>query len=342
MSLRGSIYTVVAAFLFGLGPTLIKVMSIQVDALVTAFLCLVWGGILVLGYSIILKMHLPQSLATFKANDWRELLLLACPGTALPLLFIFVGFTQTSALIGGLLLQLSGVAALAFATLLLRDRICLKQSLGVILLLLGGTLLIFKWTRADDLHNSTLGNLLILAGTIGIGFSIVPAKRLASRIDPLHLTTLRLLLGSSVMLPVVILYGIGNAHTLLWHPSLSLLWAFPLYVITQYCLGWVFQQQGLRLLKAWESIALGQTSPLFSTGFALLLLNDTITLVQAFGGLLILLGGMIVALGNRDLSQTAQLDLELDKDLSQGDLPSSPHIAHIDTCDGAIPFELEK
>jgi drug/metabolite transporter (DMT)-like permease len=42
-----------------------------------------------------------------------------------------------------------------------------------------------------------------------------------------------------------------------------------------------------------------QTVPLFSTMFGLLLLHDTITPVQALGGLLAVFGGIIVSLSER-------------------------------------------
>jgi drug/metabolite transporter (DMT)-like permease len=60
----------------------------------------------------------------------------------------------------------------------------------------------------------------------------------------------------------------------------SFLWALPLYIVTNFCLGYLSQQEGLRLLKAWEMAAILQTVPLFSTLFALLLLHDTMTIVE--------------------------------------------------------------
>src|SRR5207245_2230109 len=143
----------------------------------------------------------------------------SCIGTALPLLFIVAGFTHSSALVGGFLLQLNGVTALIFALLLLGERIRLRQSLGILLLLLGSTLVVLKGSQ-------------------------------------------------------------GGA----W---------------TSGGLGYLSQQAGFRLLKAWEMAAIMQTIPLFSTIFALLLLHDTITLIQAIGGFLAVLGGIIVSLSDR-------------------------------------------
>ena len=91
----------------------------------------------------------------------------------------------------------------------------------------------------------------------------------------------------------------SNDNSLLWHPFLNTLCVLPLYILTSFCLGYLSQQAGFRLLKAWEMAAIMQTIPLFSTIFALLLLHDTITLIQAIGGFLAVLGGIIVSLSDR-------------------------------------------
>ena len=56
----------------------------------------------------------------------------------------------------------------------------------------------------------------------------------------------------------------------------------------------LFLQVGLRLLQAWEASAILQTMPLFSTVFAVLLLHESLTLLQIIGGCIILVGGFMV------------------------------------------------
>jgi len=51
----------------------------------------------------------------------------------------------------------------------------------------------------------------------------------------------------------------------------------------------------LRYIHAWEMSAISQTVPLFATIFALLILHDSMTFIQALGGLLAILGGVIVS-----------------------------------------------
>ena len=300
MHLRGIGYALAAACMFGLGAVLAQLVGKEIDATVVAFLCLLPGGLLVAACLPLSGASLPRVLPTLTRRDWLELFLLACPGTALPLLLIVAGFARTSALVGGFLLQINGVAALVFALLLLAERVRLKQYLGILLLLLGSTLVILKSTQGGW-SSGLSGDLLILGGAIGIGFSFVPAKRLSQRVATLALTALRLLLGACCLLPIVIfqLLTTASAHSLLWQPSLvTLLWVLPCYIVTNFFLGYLSQQEGFRFIKAWEMAAIMQTVPIFSTLFAILLLHDSLTLLQAAGGILAILGGIVVSLNN--------------------------------------------
>jgi drug/metabolite transporter (DMT)-like permease len=177
---------------------------------------------------------------------------------------IVAGFARTSALEGGFLLQLNGVAALIFALLLLRERIRLRQGFGILLLLFGSVLVVLMGSQGGVSGSSVLGDLMILGGAIGLGFGFIPAKRLTERIETLPLTAARLLLGAGTVLPVLVFRLLVGAHTLLWQPTLTTLWVtLPVYILTNFCLGYLSQQEGLNLLKAWEMAAIMQTVPLF-------------------------------------------------------------------------------
>jgi drug/metabolite transporter (DMT)-like permease len=308
MHLRGIGYAFAASLMFGLGAVLAKVLGGGIDATVVAVLSLAFGGLLLTGSLLLAGTPIYPALLALKRGDWLDIFLLACPGTAIPLLLIVAGFTRTSALEGGFILQLNGVAALIFAVLLLGERIHLKQGIGTLLLLLGSTLVIFKGAQGVNWQSGGLGDLLILLGAIGLGFGFIPAKRLSERINTLSLTAVRLLLGACSLLPVLIFQLSTGSHTLLWQPTPTIWLALAVYVVTNFCLGYLSQQEGLRLLKAWEMAAITQTVPLFSTAFALLLLHDTITLMQIGGGAIALLGGIIVSLNNDQPAKAVEVD----------------------------------
>lgn len=324
MHLRGISYALTASLMFGLGAVLAKLVGQEVDATVVAFLDLAVGGLLLSIGLLLTGAPLFKALSLFKRADWIDFVLLSCPGTALPLLLIVAGFARTSALEGGFLLQINGVAALVFAVLLLGERIRLKQSVGMILLLLGSALVIFKGAGGVSWGSGVGGDLLILFGAVGLGFGFIPAKRLVQRVEVLPLTALRLLLGSLTLLPVLAFQLVIGPHPLLWRPAPDILWVLPTYIVTNFCLGYLSQQEGLRLLKAWEVAAIMQTVPLFSTFFAILLLRDTMTLVQVGGGALALVGGVIVSLNNeKPAGQAATV-------LASGQEDAAPNMAEVD------------
>ncbi len=306
MHLRGIGYAFAASLMFGLGAVLAKLVGGEIDATIVAFLDLAVGGLLVAGVLLLTGAPLLKTLRVLKRADWINLLLLSFVGTTLPLLLIVGGFARTSALEGGFILQLNGVAALIFAVLLLGERFRLKQSFGILLLLVGSILVVFKGEQGVSWGSGGIGDLMILIGAIGLGFGFIPAKRLSQRVDTLPLTAWRLLLGACTLLPVVAFELLFAAHSLLWQPTLTTLWALPLYIVTNFCLGYLSQQEGLRLLKAWEMAAIMQTIPLFSTMFALLLLHNTLTIVQVAGGLMALLGGIVVSLSSEKPAQPIQ------------------------------------
>jgi len=296
MHLRGIGYAFAAALMFGLGAVLAKLLGGEIDATIVALLNLAGGGLLLTAWLALTRTSLLHILPALKRPDWLNLFLLACPGTALPLLFIVAGLARTSALEGGFILQAGGVAAVIFAVLLLGERFRLKQGMGILLLLCGSLLVVFKGPQSMVWGKGGLGDLLILVGAIGLGFGFVPAKRLVPRIDTLPLTALRLLVGACTLLPVLAVQLIVGAHALLWRSSFALVGVLLTYILTNFCLAYLSQQQGLRYLKAWEMASILQTVPLFSTVFAVLLLHDSMTLLQAGGALLALLGGLIVSL----------------------------------------------
>jgi drug/metabolite transporter (DMT)-like permease len=292
--LRGIAYAFVASLMFGLGAILAKLLSGAFDASIIAVAVLTGSGLLLTGVLALGRKPLFAARRVFTRRDWLDVLLLAFPGTALPLVVIVDGFAQTSALEGGLLLQFNGLAALLLAVLLLGERIRWKQGLGVLLLLVGGVLIVIAGANGGG-QNSILGSLLILIGSVGVGYGYIPAKRLVQRVDPLSLSALRLLLGGATAVPVMVVQLV-TSRSLLWRPTSTNLAVLLLYAVTNFCLAYLAQQAGLRLLKAWQVAAIGQTVPLFSTLFALLLLHERLTVLQGIGGLLAILGGIVVSL----------------------------------------------
>jgi drug/metabolite transporter (DMT)-like permease len=220
------------------------------------------------------------------------LLVLAVLGTALPLVLVIAGFSMTSAVVSGVLIQAQGPAAVLLAALMLRERPSLAQLVGIAIIILGGVLVV---VRPDlSFQADALGVALVLAGAVGYGFALIPAKRLAGKVDALQVSALRFLIGVIFVIPLLFFQPTPMTGAVSWETAAI----FAFYVLTSYCAGYILQQDGLRFLKAWEAAATLQTLPVFSALFAVLLLNETVAPLQIAGVLAVIIGGIIIARGS--------------------------------------------
>lgn len=287
MNRRGFFFILMAACLFGLGSILAKLLGETFNPFFVSWLSLAVGSLCVAAVQIIRRKTLiPQMTRT----NWIDLLLLASLGTALPLVCVVIGLAKTSAITGSFLLQSQGPAAILCATVLLKEKVGWKQVIGIAILLIGSLLVILRNLGGPLQIVDGQGDLFVIVAALGLGLSYILGKRLSKSGDAWQIIFLRLFVGSFFILPLLAF----SAGTLLVPFAWSLVGILALYIVTNFCMAYIFQQIGLGLLPAWQSAAIMQTLPIFSTGFALLLLHESITPLQIIGGCVILLGGLLV------------------------------------------------
>jgi len=273
--------------MFGLGAVLAKLLGEAFTPFFVSWLALLGGGLFISACQLLRRKQLLPHLTR---ASWVDVLLLASIGTALPLVCVIVGLRQTSAITGGFLLQLQAPAALIFALVLLREKMTWKQLAGIALLLAGSVLVILR-----DLHGPIgiqggQGDVFVLIAAVGIGFAYIPGKRLTEHGDALQMNLLRLFVASCFLFPFLALQPNGLLVPFSW----SVIGVLVIYIVANFGVGFILLQAGLRLLQAWEASVITLTLPLFSTLFAVLLLHESLTLLQMVGGGIILVGGFLI------------------------------------------------
>jgi len=285
--LRGFLFTLMTSCLFGLGAVLAKPIGEAFNPFFVSWLALFGGGLCISACQVLRRKAL---LPRLTRTGWSDMLLFASIGTALPLVCVIVGLPQTGAITGSFLLQLQAPAALLFALFFLKEKIAWNQLTGIALMLVGSMLVILRNPHGPLQIKGDLGDLFVLIAAVGIGFSYIPGKRLTEHGDALQINLLRLFAGSFLLLPFLAF----QANVLLAPFSWSLIGVVVIYIVANFGIGYILLQAGLRLLQAWEASAILQTLPLFSTVFALLLLHESLMLLQIIGGCIILAGGFLV------------------------------------------------
>lgn len=287
MRLRGFLCMLATACMFGLGAVLAKLLGEAFTPFFVSWLALLGGGLCVLACQLLRRQPL---LPRLTRAGWVDMLLSASIGTALPLVCVIVGLPRAGAITGSFLLQLQSLAALGFALLILKEKMTWKQVAGGALLLVGSLLVILRSLHGPLTISGGTGDLFVLAGAVGIGFSYIPGKRLTTFGDTFQINLLRLFAASFFLLPLLAVQANGMIVPFSW----TVIGVLIIYIVTNFGLGYVLMQVGLGLLQAWEASAITQALPLFSTIFALLLLHESLTLLQIIGGCIILAGGFLL------------------------------------------------
>ncbi len=287
MRMRGFLSILTTAFMFGLGAVLAKLLGEAFTPFFVSWLALLGGALCIFACQVLRRKPLLPHLTRASRID---LLLLASIGTALPLVCVIVGLPQTSAITGSFLLQLQAPAALIFALFFLKEKITWKQVAGIALLLVGSLLVILRDLHGPIEITGGLGDVFVLIAAVGIGFAYIPGKRLTGHGDAFQINLLRLFVASCFLLPFLAL----QPDSLIVPFSWSVIGVLVIYIVANFGIGYTLLQVGLSILQAWEASVITLTLPLFATLFAVLLLHESLTLLQIVGGCIILAGGFLV------------------------------------------------
>ncbi len=287
MRMRGFLSILTTACMFGLGAVLAKLLGEAFTPFFVSWLALLGGALCIFACQVLRRKPLLPHLTHASRVD---LLLFASIGTALPLVCVIVGLPQTSAITGSFLLQLQAPAALIFALFFLKEKITWKQVAGIALLLVGSLLVILRDLHGPIEITGGLGDVFVLIAAVGIGFAYIPGKRLTGHGDAFQINFLRLFVASCFLLPFLALQPNGLTVPFSW----SVIVVLVIYIVANFGIGYILLQVGLSLLQAWEASAITLTLPLFATIFAVLLLHESLTLLQIVGGCIILAGGFVV------------------------------------------------
>jgi drug/metabolite transporter (DMT)-like permease len=204
--LRGPLFALLAAGLFGLSPPLAKWLIGSINPHLLAGLLYLGSGVglgLVL-FSRRLRAPSPEAKrAAIAGPGWFWLAgAIGFGGIAAPVL-LMMGLARTGATTASLLLNLEGVFTALLAWFLFREGVNRRVALGFLLILLGG--IAVSWTRAGGFHLSPPALLIVAACACwGIDNNLT---RKVSHADALVIATLKGLVAGTVNVGLAMTIG---------------------------------------------------------------------------------------------------------------------------------------
>ena len=205
----------------------------------------------------------------WRADGWRLCLAAIC-GTSVNMLLFYKGISMTSAINGSIIMTLTPVLVLVWATFLIKEKITKKKILGVFIGMLGA-LIIFYQPNAVFSKGHWQGDLLIFLNAAVYACYLVVVKPLMMKYKPITVATWVFTLAIVIVLPF------GYQEALLIDTSV-----LPMRVISSMIYSILFVTVIVYFLNIWTLVRVDSSvvgsfiylQPVFATITAILFFDE--------------------------------------------------------------------
>ena len=272
----GYLAIVLAAVLYGIWPSLSKLVLNEVDPLVIAFLIQLIPGI---GLSLSLRG------VRIARSDWRLVLVAGVVGAVAGPILYFYGLERTTAANSVLLSNSESLFTIMLAYAVLGERATRREYVALAGIA-AGAFLVTTQLRFGDVRflEFLIGNAMLVAAAACWGVSNTVSTILLRRIKIVPLLEVQLLIGAAVYAPIVLVVGAPLEVPL---PILPILVLLSLSAVGVFSILFFY---AFRAIGAMRTGAVLPTSAVWGILLALYLFpNDTLGAVQVAGGALMIL-----------------------------------------------------
>ncbi|MBN2012935.1 DMT family transporter [candidate division KSB1 bacterium] len=172
----------------------------------------------------------------------------------------------------------------------LREKPNLMMVVGIIITLIGSVLINIDGFTGDK--NSLLGNLLAIGGAIGAAGYMLAGRRLRAHIDTFRYVTIVYLIAAVLLL----MMAIGSGNSLIGYSSATYLLFIAIAVFPQ-IIGHTVINWSLKIFSATTVSIIILAEPILASFLAFLILAERFSTMQAIGASIILVGVVIVLVG---------------------------------------------
>lgn len=225
--------------------------------------------------------------------DYVKILLSAVFGVALNMLTFFKGLSLTTPINGAVIMTITPIIVLLFSFLILRERITIRKTTGILLGMIGTVVLLTYGPKAVvNAPNIQFGNLLVFINAASYGLYLVISKPLLEKYHPFHLIKWIYLLGFIMVLP----FGLKEVIEVSWN-SLPTHAYFRIAFIVFFTtfITYLFNLLALRRVKATTLSVFLYLQPLVASIYAIFVGSDNLNTVKIVAAGLIFFGVYLVS-----------------------------------------------
>ncbi len=283
--LKGSLYTIIAAIIWGLTPIIEKAAMNYVNPVVLGAWRYFLSGFMIFVYLRIKKVGMNVDKIVGK-----RLFLASILGSALLPALFYTGLFLTDPITASSVSNIGVVWVALFGSILLKEKIKADEFVGTLLVLSGIFVMLNKIG-----FDASIGALMLLGASIFGSITAVIERKSLGSVDAWVVALYDRLAGGSISLMAsLFLFGAGAVllSAQAWY------YLFFLAFFGSMIPALLFLQ-GLSLIEAERSVAIISTSPLFTVLFTALFTNSPVTHGQFIGAVLIVGGVLILSVSKK-------------------------------------------
>lgn len=193
---KDSTFALVAVMLWGLAFPLIQEGLESFGPVTLGFLRFVLASAVLMGF--VLLRYPAQQIKSTVLREWKPLLALGLLYVTIPNIAQNVALQSGTSSIASVIQSSGPVMTLAFAVVLLKERLTTMKGIGTIIAL-SGTILLVTSGGISFGNEDFMGNLLILASAATYGLAWVTAKRMLERSQPMLIIGLSIAIGTLIL-----------------------------------------------------------------------------------------------------------------------------------------------
>lgn len=221
-------------------------------------------------------------------KDWKRLFFCALFGMSINMLMFFKGLSLSTPINSSVIITLSPVLLLVLSAILIKEKITLLKTTGIIIGLAGGlALVLFGGKEQFNAPNIPLGNLLFIINATAYSIYLILVKPLTAKYSSITLMKWLFLFAFFINLPI----GYSEFVKVAWtHLPFDVILKMGFVVIGTTVLTYLFNIYALRQLKASTIGAFIYLQPVIAIVFAVFIGADFLTPIRVFSAILIFTG----------------------------------------------------
>ncbi len=207
--------------------------------------------------------------------------------------FYLYGMQYTTAANGALLYAATPTFVLLLSHFLLKEKITLRKSIGILLAFCGITMVIFEH-GIDFSSEYTFGNILVLIAVVAWALFTISGRKMILKYGALHTTAVMMIFGTLSFFPfgMALSYNFNLSHLTLPHWSGIFYLSFGTSIA-----GYLIWYYALSHIETAKVAVFANGQPIVATLLSVFFLDYSITWTFVTGGILTIIGVVVTQLG---------------------------------------------